>query len=280
MRVRRPCHNAGMPSNQLTQPDLQQHIAALPETWQKVLRAPLVTQALAQLTQHLTERLQEGAIIYPTRPFRALDDLSQQKIKVVILGQDPYHGPGQAQGLAFSVPDDLKRPPSLRNIFLEIDRTHPLSREDADDANIASYRFDPSKMGSPAQGRLDIGPAAPGNDLSRWAHQGVLLLNTVLTVEDGHPASHAKRGWETITDALIANVASDPSPKVFMLWGAHAQAKAPLITAHPGHLILTANHPSPLSARRGPMPFLGCGHFEAANVWLLQQNRSIIRWQK
>jgi len=106
----------------------------------------------------------------------------------------------------------------------------------------------------------------------------VLLLNTVLTVEDGKPASHAKAGWEAVTDALIAAVACDPSPKVFMLWGAHAQAKRALITDQSNHLVLCANHPSPLSARRGPTPFLGCGHFAAANVWLLQQNRTEICW--
>jgi uracil-DNA glycosylase len=267
-----------MPSNQLIEPDLYQNLLALPEAWQQVMQAEPVPSILRQLTCYLTERLKAGAVIYPAEPFRALKGLTPTDIKVVILGQDPYHGPEQAQGLAFSVPDHQKRPPSLRNIFLEIEREFPLRPEGAQDANITSYRFDPSKMGSPAQGRLDIGPAAPGNDLSRWASQGVLLLNTVLTVEDGKPASHAKAGWEAITDALIAAVACDPSPKVFMLWGAHAQAKRALITDQSNHLVLCANHPSPLSARRGPAPFLGCGHFAAANVWLLQQNRTEICW--
>ena len=267
-----------MASNQLIQPDLQQHLDALPETWRKVLQAAPVSQALEQLSRHLTACLERGVQIYPSQPFRALDDVNLPEIKVVILGQDPYHGPGQAQGLAFSVPDHLKRPPSLRNIFLEVERVYPVRPIDANHVTNVGYRFDPSKMGSPAQGRLDLGPAAPGNDLSRWVRQGVLLLNTVLTVEDGHPASHAKRGWETVTDALIAAVASDPTPKVFLLWGAHAQAKASLIAEHACHLILRANRASPLSARRGPTPFLGCGHFDAANVWLLQQNRAIIRW--
>ena len=267
-----------MSSNQLTQPDLHHHLDALPETWRKALQAEPVRQALEQLSQHLAECLRRGVQIYPSHPFRALDDVILPEIKVVILGQDPYHGAGQAQGLAFSVPDHLKRPPSLRNIFLEVERSYPVRPVDTSHVSSVGYRFDPSKIGSPAQGRLDLGPAAPGNDLSRWVRQGVLLLNTVLTVEDGQPASHAKHGWETVTDALISAVASDPTPKVFLLWGAHAQAKAPLIAEHACHLILTANHPSPLSARRGPTPFLGCGHFEAANVWLLQQNRAIIRW--
>ena len=166
----------------------------------------------------------------------------------MILGQDPYHGPGQAQGLAFSVPDDCKRPPSLRNIFNEIAQEYP-------------------------------GTALPaGNDLSPWADQGVLLLNTALTVEDGQPASHAKRGWETVTDALIALVAQDPSPKAFLLWGAHAQAKQALLPSNSGHLVLMSNHPSPLSARRPPVPFLGCGHFLATNRWLADQGKNPIDW--
>jgi len=167
----------------------------------------------------------------------------------VILGQDPYHGPGQAQGMAFSVPDDCKRPPSLRNIFNEIARDYP-----------------------------DLSVPA-GNDLSPWADQGVLLLNTALTVEDGQPASHAKRGWETVTDALIAHVARDSSPKVFMLWGAHAQAKRLLLPPDSGHLVLMSNHPSPLSARRPPVPFLGCGHFRATNDWLRDQGKNPIDWR-
>jgi len=268
-----------MASNELTQTNLLTHAAAVCEGWQATLHTDQVTEALKRLSAHLTSRKQAGAIIYPTRPFRALDALDPKDVKVVILGQDPYHGPEQAQGLAFSVPDHIKRPPSLRNIFLEIDRCYPLTSQDSEDANISSYRFKPSKMGSPAQGRLDIGPAAPGNDLSGWSEQGVLLLNTVLTVEDGQPASHAKLGWEQVTDALIRTVATDHAPKVFMLWGAHAQAKQDLITTHGGHLILTANHPSPLSARRPPAPFLGCNHFKIANEWLLQHNRSPIHWQ-
>ena len=268
----------GMPSNELIQTDLLLHATAVSKGWQAILHDAHIKQALTQLSELLAARKQAGAVIYPARPLRALEGLAPPDIKVIILAQDPYHGAGQAQGLAFSVPDDLKRPPSLRNIFLEIERSLPLSSQDSEDANISSYRIEPSKMGSPAQGRLDIGPALPGNDLSGWAEQGVLLLNTVLTVEDSQPASHARQGWEIVTDALIRAVAADTAPKVFMLWGAHAQAKQELIAAHPQHLILMANHPSPLSARRPPTPFIGCNHFKTANEWLLQHNRSPIQW--
>jgi uracil-DNA glycosylase len=136
----------------------------------------------------------------------------------------------------------------LRNIFAEIAREHP----------DAALRI--------------------GNDLSFWAQQGVLLLNTTLTVEAGQPAAHTKRGWETVTDALITRVAQDPSPKVFMLWGAHAQAKQGLLRPQAGHLQLISNHPSPLSAHRAPMPFLGCGHFQHANAWLIKQGENPINW--
>ncbi len=158
---------------------------------------------------------------------------------MVILGQDPYHGRGQAHGLAFSVPPGVRVPPSLRNIFKEIERD----------------------LGTPP-------PAfpVPGGSLVHWAEQGALLLNTVLTVEEAQPGSHAKRGWEVLTDALIAHVAGEAQPVVFMLWGAHAQSKRALITA-PQHLVLCANHPSPLSALRPPVPFIGCGHFGKARAF-------------
>ena len=204
----------------------------------------------------LHTRLAQGAVIYPSHPFRALDALQPQDVRVVILGQDPYHGPGQAQGLAFSVPDGFKRPPSLRNMLQEIEREYP-----TDDSSLV-LTSDPLK-----------------NDLSRWAQQGVLLLNTCLTVEEGQPASHARAGWETVTDAVITEVAQDPAPKVFMLWGAHAQAKRALIAGHGDHLVLIANHPSPLSARRPPAPFVGCDHFRLANEWLKQHKRQVIDWK-
>ncbi len=245
-----------MKSNQLEHASLWTHIDCLPQSWRPCFEASPVRTALDNLNAMLQARLSQGVIIYPARPFRALESLEPHAVKIVILGQDPYHGPGQAQGLAFSVPDGFKRPPSLRNIFQEIELEFPT------DHSTLTLESDLLK-----------------NDLSRWAEQGVLLLNTSLTVEDGQPASHARAGWETVTDALIADVARDPGPKVFMLWGAHAQAKRALIAGHGEHLILMANHPSPLSARRPPTPFVGCGHFRQANDWLAQHNIQVIDWK-
>lgn len=234
-------------SNRLTAP-ISTHLASLPAAWRAILDAEAPRVALAALDGWITQRLADGAVIYPDDPFHVLRALTPSQVRVVILGQDPYHGPGQAQGLAFSVPDACKRPPSLRNIFKEIIRTLP-------------------------------GQALPeGNDLSNWVKQGVLLLNTALTVEDGHAGSHARRGWETVTDALIAAVAADPTPKAFLLWGNPAQAKRHLIAPHPTHLVLTSNHPSPLSALRPPAPFLGNGHFEQVNAWLTTHGREPISW--
>lgn len=234
--------------NRLHLDTLAAQASRLPAAWHAALQAPRVAQALADVTAHVETRLAAGAVVYPAAPFRALDQLAPADVRVVILGQDPYHGPGQAQGLAFSVPDDCKRPPSLRNIFNEIAQDFPGT------------------------------PLPRGNDLSRWVDQGVLLLNTALTVEDGQPASHAKRGWEIVTDALISLVAHDPAPKAFLLWGAHAQAKQALLPDNSNHLVLTANHPSPLSARRPPVPFVGCGHFAKVNAWLIDQGKSPIDW--
>jgi len=241
------------------------HAARVPASWQPALQAAQAD--LTRVAAFVDERLAAGAIIYPKHPFKALEYAAPAEVRVVILGQDPYHGPGQAQGLAFSVPDHCRQPPSLRNIFREL----------ANDGHATA---------AVAQGVLDLGDepaptarrAIAGNDLTRWARQGVLLLNTVLTVEDGKPASHARRGWEGITDALIARVARDPAPKVFMLWGTHAQAKQALLPPAAGHLVLAANHPSPLSARRPPVPFLGCGHFRKANDWLVAQGREPVDW--
>lgn len=210
----------------------------LPPDW-----APLVGQFLAStagqaLAARLDQRRAAGAVIYPRDPFRALRLTPRAQVRVVILGQDPYHGPGQAEGLAFSVPPGVRIPPSLRNIYLERARD------------------------------LGVPPSTSGS-LTSWARQGVLLLNTTLTVEDGQPASHSRWGWDGLTRAIIDTLRADPAPKVFLLWGAHAQALLP--EAVPPHLILSANHPSPLSARRGPVPFLGCGHFSAARSWLAAQ---------
>ncbi len=243
-------------SNRLTQADVSKHLSSLAPAWQAVLRTQKVKYALDGLSAMLAQRLRSDAVIYPTQPFRALESLTPNAVRVVILGQDPYHGAGQAQGLAFSVPDGVARPPSLRNILTEIELEYP---------------DDPSQ--------LVLKPNADNNDLSRWVRQGVLLLNTALTVEDGQPASHAAKGWETVTDALIETVAKDQNPKVFMLWGAHAQTKQDLLATEPQHLILTCNHPSPLSARRGAHPFIGCGHFKTANAWFLQRNLQVIDWK-
>jgi uracil-DNA glycosylase len=208
--------------------------------WQPLLQAFLSSSAGVQLQSFLQARLAAQAAIYPPEPLRALQLTALSDVRVVILGQDPYHGSGQAQGLAFSVAGGVKIPPSLRNIFKEIAR-------------------DVQQM-----------PPAHGS-LQSWAAQGVLLLNTCLTVEAGQPASHAKRGWELLTDSLIEACAAKSARVVFMLWGAHAQAKRSLIAQHNAdarHLILTANHPSPLSALRAPAPFIGCGHFGQARRWL------------
>lgn len=207
--------------------------------WQPVVDAWAGSPAGQGLLAYLAQRQVAGAVIYPPDPLRALRLTPLASTRAVILGQDPYHGPGQAEGLAFSVPEGVKVPPSLRNVFKELQRD------------------------------LGLQPPLSGN-LGAWAQRGVLLLNACLTVEDGAPASHAKRGWEALTDALIEAAARDQAkPKVFMLWGAHAQAKAGLIAAAgPAHLLLQANHPSPLSATRGPIPFIGCGHFSQASAWL------------
>ena len=216
----------------------------LPDTdWRPVVEAWAASPVGQKLQAYLAERAAAGATIYPPEPLRALRLTPLSATRVVILGQDPYHGPGQAEGLSFSVPEGVPFPPSLRNIFKEIQR--------------------------------DLGkPFPPNGSLVRWAEAGTLLLNAVLTVEDGQAASHAGKGWEVLTDALIRTAAEDPAPKVFMLWGNYAQAKAPLIeAAGQDHLVLKANHPSPLSALKPPRPFIGCGHFSEAKAWLEARGR-------
>jgi uracil-DNA glycosylase len=214
--------------------------------WQPAVDAFFSSAIGRQLGAFVTQRLSEGAVVYPPDPLRALALTPLHKVRVVILGQDPYHGPSQAEGLAFSVAPGVKTPPSLRNIFKELQREALLS-------------------------------ALPANgSLKAWAEAGVLLLNTSLTVEDGQPASHAKRGWEVFTDSILATVAAEAPACVYLLWGAHAQAKAPLIeqTAEQHGrkaLLLQSNHPSPLSASRPPVPFLGCDHFLQAQAWLQAQ---------
>jgi uracil-DNA glycosylase len=232
--------------------------------WQPVISRFLGSEPAQRLGRFVQDRLEQGATVYPPQPFRALELTPLEHVKVVILGQDPYHGPGQAQGLAFSVAPGVKLPPSLRNVFKEIAR---------------------DSGGGKAQ--------IPVNgSLQAWAQQGVLLLNTCMTVEQGEPASHAKQGWEVLTDAVIQAVAACRRPVVFMLWGAHAQAKRDLLVQPAGQpidgpaqslsavprLVLTANHPSPLSALRPPQPFIGCGHFGAANSFLIANGLEPIAW--
>jgi uracil-DNA glycosylase len=214
---------------------------AVPADWRPITEAFRASPTGRALIDTIEAARLGGAQVYPGDVFAALRLTRRDQIKVVILGQDPYHGPGQAHGLAFSVRPGVAIPPSLRNIRKEIQR--------------------------------DLGLAPPAHGcLQAWAERGVLLLNTVLTVNASQAASHAGWGWEALTDALIAAVAADASPKVFMLWGAHAQRKGALIESAAGsgpqrHLVLQSNHPSPLSAMRGPAPFVGNGHFGRAQAF-------------
>ncbi|MBE0474346.1 uracil-DNA glycosylase [Rhodoferax sp.] len=214
--------------------------------WQGLVDQFFASQAGCQLLVFLQQRLAAGAIIYPPQPLRALELTPPEAVRVVVLGQDPYHGPGQAEGLAFSVAPGVALPPSLRNIFKELQRD----------------------LGEP----LPSFPV-PGGSLVRWARHGVLLLNTCLTVEQGQPASHARKGWEPLTDAIIKAVSDHSQAVVFMLWGNHAQSKRALIDGA-RHLVLCANHPSPFSALRPPVPFIGCGHFSQARAWCDQHVKS------
>jgi len=175
--------------------------------------------------------------------YRALELVAPEKVRVVILGQDPYHGAGQAMGLSFSVPQGARVPPSLRNIYKEL------------------------------KADLGIDPRAHG-DLTGWARQGVLLLNTALTVEAGNAGSHAKIGWETLTDSLIALASSAAPAAAFLLWGNYARAKAPLIDRS-RHLVLEAAHPSPLSARK----YHGCRHFSRSNAFLFAHGAIPVQWE-
>jgi uracil-DNA glycosylase len=207
--------------------------------WQPLVDQFFKSAAGRDLLAFLDQRLADGAHIFPPQPLRALELTPPEAVHTVILGQDPYHGRGQAEGLAFSVAPGVRVPPSLRNIFKEMHRD--LGRD------------------------APIFPM-PGGSLAAWAAQGTLLLNTCLTVEEGEPGSHARRGWEGLTDDVISTVSQGAQPVVFMLWGMHAQSKRTLIDASK-HLVLVANHPSPLSVTRPPLPFLGCGHFSKALAW-------------
>lgn len=217
--------------------------------WTPLVRAWRDSAAGQGTIRAVDARLAAGATIYPADPLRALKLTLRAAVRAVVLGQDPYHGPGQAEGLAFSVPDGVAAPPSLRNIAAELVR----------DAGVATK---------------------PLASLAGWAADGVLLLNTSLTVEDGAPGSHSKLGWHALTSSIIKACARSEAPVAFLLWGAHAQAAAAaaLAAADPAgrHGRFEANHPSPLSARRPPRPFIGCGHFRAANRFLAAVGRGTV----
>lgn len=213
-------------------------------SWHEALNAIWPSPRFKELTDFVREQYRTRQVFPPAaKIFAAMDSCPFDKVKVVILGQDPYHDVGQANGLCFSVNPGQPMPPSLVNIFKEV--------------------------------HDDTGAPVPSNgDLSRWAEQGVLLLNTSLTVEAHRPASHSGRGWEELTDEAIIRLSRDRENIVFILWGAHAQKKAPLIDAGK-HLILRAPHPSPLSAHRG---FFGCRHFSRTNEYLIAHNQTPIQW--
>ncbi|MCU0753982.1 MAG: uracil-DNA glycosylase [Xanthomonadales bacterium] len=214
-------------------------------SWRERLAPELSSPGMAALRAFLVNEKAAGKAIYPPGPliFNALDRTPFEAVKVVILGQDPYHGPGQAHGLSFSVPRGVAIPPSLVNIYAEIQR--------------------------------DLGIALPRHgNLEAWAERGVLLLNSVLTVEAGQAASHQGRGWEAFTDRIVALLAAEREHLVFLLWGSHAQRKAAMVDPQ-RHLLLKAPHPSPLSAHRG---FLGCGHFSACNDYLHGHGLAPIDW--
>ena len=221
---------------------------ALPESWRSALEPVLALPGSRKLGGFLKAEEAAGKRIYPPRGvrLRALELTPLDQVKVVILGQDPYHGPGQAHGLAFSVLPGVRTPPSLLNIYKEL--------------------------------HSDLGcPIPKHGNLENWARQGVLLLNNALTVEEARAGSHQNMGWEAITDAAVAAVAAKTEPCVFLLWGSHAKNKAMRV---PGlgesrHLVLTAPHPSPLSAHSG---FLGCRHFSRANAFLVEHGRGAIDW--
>lgn len=215
--------------------------------WQALLGEEKQQPYFQQILTFVQAEREAGKTIYPPQQdvFNAFKYTTLADLKVVILGQDPYHGPNQAHGLCFSVQPGISPPPSLKNIYKELAR------------DIADFTI-------PQHGCLQ-----------HWAEQGVLLLNTVLTVEQGQAHSHAKIGWETFTDKVIEQINRYTQGVVFLLWGSHAQKKGSIVDRQ-RHLVLSAPHPSPLSAHRG---FLGCGHFSQANSYLQQQGKAAIDWR-
>lgn len=222
---------------------------AVPPSWRTVLDPVLALPECRRLCGWLRTQEDGGCTIYPPRGqrLRALELTPVEAVRVVILGQDPYHGPGQAHGLAFSVPEGVRVPPSLVNIYKELES--------------------------------DLGvPRRPHGNLEHWARQGVLLLNNSLTVEAGKAGSHAGLGWDAVTDAAVAAVAARAEPSVFILWGSHARKKAsrvPELADNGTHLVLTSPHPSPLSAHAG---FFGSRPFSKANAFLEARDRGPIDW--
>lgn len=217
----------------------------LNDTWLKHLKSEFKKHHMVSLKNFLKSEYDAGKIIYPKKNeyFKALDLVPLDKVKVVILGQDPYHGPGQAHGLCFSVNEGVSQPPSLKNIFKELNS--------------------------------DLGIEIPkSGNLERWAQQGVLLLNSVLTVENDKAASHQKQGWEQFTDKIIETVNQECEHVVFILWGAYAQKKA-FYVDRKKHLVLESVHPSPLSSHRG---FFGSKPFSKTNTWLKKQGLAPIKW--
>lgn len=216
--------------------------------WSALLQTFADSAAGRALCAAVDGRIRSGAKVYPGNPFRALTLTPRSAVRAVIVGQDPYHGPGQAEGLAFSVAPGLSSPPSLRNILQEWHR--------------------------------DLGQPLPSSgSLQPWAEQGVLLLNSVLTVEDGRAGAHGRLGWQALTESIVADLAASSTPLAFLLWGAQAQAFAPRVSAAGLHRVLCCNHPSPLSARRGATPFVGCGHFGAASRFLAAKGRGELAWR-
>jgi len=216
--------------------------------WEKVLTTEFKKEYFQKLWKEVEDAyLSEKVQIFPPQEliFNAFEHCHFEYVKVVILGQDPYHKAGQSHGLSFSVPEGVKIPPSLRNIYKEV------------------------------YGSVNETIPTSGN-LNHWADQGILLLNSTLTVEEGNPGSHQKLGWETFTDAVIQNISDKKEHVVFLLWGAHAQKKGKNIDTSK-HLILTAPHPSPLSAHRG---FLGCNHFSKTNHYLKSHNLKTVDWKE
>jgi len=217
----------------------------LEPSWKARVGDYLQRDDMQTLSRFLRERRAADARIYPPGPriFAAFEATPFDAVKVVILGQDPYHGPGQAHGLCFSVPPGVTVPPSLDNMFREIQRDLAIARP-------------------------DHGCLLP------WAQRGVLLLNAVLTVEDGRPGAHQGKGWEGFTDHVVETLGREREGLVFLLWGSYAQAKGRVIDPR-RHRVLKTTHPSPLSAHRG---FLGCGHFSAANDYLMRRSEAPVDW--